>query len=157
MFDTPPPRASGVEENPPAGWLPAPFVPGALRWWDGTQWTDQVITPGPKPRSERFDRFWAAASHVGTFCGGPLTPLIVWSASPTGSLRRSHARQAFAYQMVYLPVYVLVLVKELVFANRVESVFICVGIGVALTVPQMIRAAIGKPPWPVPPFFRLRE
>jgi len=132
-------------------------MPGALRWWDGTQWTDEYVTPGLKPRPERFDRFWAAVSHVGTIFGGPLTPLVVWSASSRASLRRLHARQAFAYQVAYLPVYVFVLAKELIFANRVESVFICMFIGFALAVPQMIRAAIGKPPWPVPPFFRLRE
>ncbi|MDX6648815.1 MAG: hypothetical protein QOJ97_766, partial [Solirubrobacteraceae bacterium] len=27
---------------PPAGWYVDPQAPGRWRWWDGTQWTDQV-------------------------------------------------------------------------------------------------------------------
>jgi hypothetical protein len=30
---------------PPAGWYADPQTPGAMRWWDGTRWTDQTQPP----------------------------------------------------------------------------------------------------------------
>lgn len=42
----------------PAGWHPAPDLPGQLRYWDGAQWTDQYapgaappVAPAPRKRS----------------------------------------------------------------------------------------------------------
>ncbi len=36
--------------NIPAGWYADPTVPGAQRYWDGSQWTEHVQPP-PPPRS----------------------------------------------------------------------------------------------------------
>src|SRR5262249_49745631 len=35
----------------PAGWYADPSQPGALRWWDGSRWTEHVATRG-------VDRGW---------------------------------------------------------------------------------------------------
>ncbi|MCW2749108.1 MAG: hypothetical protein JWR83_218, partial [Aeromicrobium sp.] len=43
---TRPPVPSGAE-NPPAGWHPDPKGLGSLRYWDGTQWTEHVVTNAP--------------------------------------------------------------------------------------------------------------
>src|SRR5262245_58849953 len=33
-------------QGPPAGWFPDPYGAPEERYWDGTQWTDQVRRPG---------------------------------------------------------------------------------------------------------------
>lgn len=40
--------------SPPPGWYPDPYVPSALRWWDGTQWGSHTqpmpgMSPDPQP------------------------------------------------------------------------------------------------------------
>jgi hypothetical protein len=38
---------AGFPPPPPAGWYPDPSAPGAMRWWDGTQWTAHQSAPPP--------------------------------------------------------------------------------------------------------------
>lgn len=127
-----------------------------MRWWDGEKWAgDPIVPTHPKPQS-RFDRLGAAVSHLGSIFGSMILPFVVWSTAPVGSLRRAHARQAFAYQALYLPFWVFFFFGAALFTNEFVPVFLCMATGVALAVPQMIRAVQRKPPWPWPPFFRLR-
>lgn len=36
-----------MQQLPPPGWYPEPSSPTGQRWWDGTQWTEQVHPPAP--------------------------------------------------------------------------------------------------------------
>jgi len=38
---------AGTAADPPAGWLPDPFRPGGSRYWDGSNWTERVMSPNP--------------------------------------------------------------------------------------------------------------
>jgi hypothetical protein len=40
-----PPAAQQPAGQPPAGWYADPQMPGTMRWWDGTRWTDQTQSP----------------------------------------------------------------------------------------------------------------
>ena len=46
-----PMMAMPIPGHIPAGWHPDPSAPGKLRWWDGNQWTSQVLAPTQPPRS----------------------------------------------------------------------------------------------------------
>ena len=48
---------------------------GALRWWDGTQWTEHVQTPDPEPA---LDAQSASASDAGQ----PETPVEYDASAP---------------------------------------------------------------------------
>ena len=133
-----------------AGWYPDSEVPGSLRWWDGDQWTDQRALHAPSAISGRSERVWAAVSHLGVPFWSMILPTIVWSVSPVGSFRRSHARQAFSYQLVYLPFHLCF--TALMLWGPVGPLLICMLVGFILELPQIGRALMGKKPYPLPPF-----
>ena len=137
------------------GWYPdAEVPPGSLRWWDGDQWTDQRAVQAPSAISARSERVWAAVSHLGVPFLSMALPTIVWSVSPVGSFRRIHARQAFSYQLVYLPFHVFF--TALMLWGPVGPLLICMLVGFILELPQIARALMGREPYPLPPFQLLK-
>lgn len=54
-------RMSNTTGGQPAGWHPDPSNPnGALRWWDGSRWTDHVYQgPPSSPQGQSAD-YWSA-------------------------------------------------------------------------------------------------
>ncbi len=78
-------------------------------------------------------------------------PLIIWAVSPSHPYRRSHARQAFSFQCVFLAVWV-VLVALLAMVRVGALVMLAVlMLGLLLEVPQVVRAMTGKPPLRIVP------
>lgn len=55
----------GPPEPPAPGWYRDPWYPGALRWWDGTGWTQHaVMQPAPPPLP-----YQTPAIQVGSYAG----------------------------------------------------------------------------------------
>jgi len=100
------------------------------------------------------DRWIAAGSHLGVPFWAFFLPLIVWGTSPIGSFRRLHARQAFSYQLIYFPFHV-VLTVAMAFGS-VKPLLVCMLVGFVLELPQVLCAALGRRPLPLPPFRVLK-
>jgi uncharacterized protein len=70
---------------PTPGWYPDPSQPGAQRWWDGTQWTEQTQAPqqavaGPVGAYgvSQNSRQLAMFAHLSAILTGFLGPLIFY-------------------------------------------------------------------------------
>lgn len=76
----------------PPGWYPDPQLPGSVRWWDGTRWTE--ATQQAQPAAPPGPRWWQAAdggwhpppAHPGQGAG-PLR-----AAGVTGGAQRYQLR-----------------------------------------------------------------
>jgi hypothetical protein len=58
------------------GWYPDPSRPGALRWWDGTQWSEHQAA-APQPVYVRETDGYAVASLITGVIGIPIVPIVL--------------------------------------------------------------------------------
>jgi len=79
----------------PAGWYADPSQPGALRWWDGTRWTEHVATRGADrgwfpPRGDRSQSARGGGIALAGFIGGQVLSIaLVLVAIVLGASSRS--------------------------------------------------------------------
>jgi Domain of unknown function (DUF4190)/Protein of unknown function (DUF2510) len=75
------------------GWYPDPSHPGALRWWDGTQWSEHS-TPGapPPPVYVGGTDGMAIASLITALIGVPIAPIIL------GHMARTRIRESGGFK-----------------------------------------------------------
>ncbi len=84
---------------PPPGWYPVPG--GAMRWWDGTAWT-QHITPAPPP-APGDENTIAMLCHLGGAFASILVPIIIYATKKDQSpFIRHHAVEAINFHLTYL-------------------------------------------------------
>jgi hypothetical protein len=71
------------------GWYPDPAHPGAMRWWDGTRWSEHLAPAGP-PAPVYVDGTdgLAIASLITALVGVPIAPIIL------GHMARARIRES---------------------------------------------------------------
>lgn len=149
--------ASEHDRRPQPGWFEDPAGGGGTRWWDGIQWTDHTFRPQPNEPSARAERWTAALAHLGVPLCSALLPALIWSSSPPGSFARTHARQAFSFQVTFLAVWV-VLVSLQFFGVLSPLVLVATLGGVLLfEFPNVLAALAGRQPVRLIPFEPLPE
>ena len=80
---------------------------------------------------------------------------MAWANTTHGSFPRVHARQAFSYQCIYLPLHIAFTLVMLL-TGEPMPLLICLAIGFALELPQVVLALLGRAPLPLPPFLLLK-
>ncbi|MDQ3648263.1 MAG: DUF4870 domain-containing protein [Actinomycetota bacterium] len=106
-----PPGASSPLPAP--GWYPDPSQPGAQRWWDGTQWTQQAQARQafvPQMRDADADvRQWAMFAHLSALLSALVAgltfigPLVIYLTKKNDHpFIADHAREALNFNLSFL-------------------------------------------------------
>jgi uncharacterized Tic20 family protein len=124
----------------PPGWYPDPT--GAVRWWDGTRWSDHVApAPGAGPvSSPSDDRTWAILAHVGQILFGFIPPLVIYLVKRDDSpFVRMHSAEALNFSITLLIAYLVsaVLVLAVIGIFLLLAVWIC---SIVFTVQAAVAA-----------------
>lgn len=89
----------------------------------------------------------AALSHLGVPFLGPALPVLLWAFSSGEPFVRQHARQAFAFQVVFFLVYAgLTMAAILLDVLPIWALPISLAIALALELPQIGLALSGRKP-----------
>ena len=60
----------------PPGWYPDPSRPGLMRWWDGSQWSEQSA-PAPPPIYVGQTDGYAIAALITGVLGVPIVSIVL--------------------------------------------------------------------------------
>lgn len=130
--------------NPP-GWYPD--ATGAQRYWDGTQWTDQVssasVTPATTGASDE-KTLAMLAQLLGIFTGflGPLVIYLV--AKDDQPFVKHHAAESLNFQLTVLIGYIVSFVLMIVLIGFLTFAVIWIG---ALVLSIMATVAANRGEW----------
>lgn len=122
------------------GWYPVGN--GTQRYWDGTQWTDHIAPTAPSMPGD--DKTWAILSHVLTFVGGFIAPLVIYLIKKDESpYVRHHAAEALNFQLSIMIYAIVSIILVLVLIGIL--LILAVGIGaLVFTIIAAIAASNGE-------------
>jgi hypothetical protein len=92
--------------NPGAGYYPDPAGSGALRWWDGHRWTEQLVTPQARAEAVPTGPVTAVPRPAGSAPGVPpaaSSPGVSILAADVAGARRGSSLRAVAVAGLCLP------------------------------------------------------
>jgi hypothetical protein len=97
------------------GWYPDPSHPGAVRWWDGNQWSEHSAPAGPAPVYGGGTEGLAIASLVTALIGIPIAPIILGHMARTriresGGLKDGNGLAIAGLVIGYIQLVILVIV-----------------------------------------------
>ena len=100
-------------------------------------------------------RWIAAIAHLGLPIWGFFLPLLVWATSGQDPFRRAHARQAFAFQIAFLAVWVVLVVLMMSDVLPLSRLLAVAAVAFGLELLQVARALVRRPPLRLVPLDRL--
>lgn len=145
--------ATGAGEPPRGqpGWHPDPWGQHALRWWDGSQWTDQVhddATPmaaqNAAPGALSPDTGMAQAAHLLTIVTSFIGPLIIWvTRGKEDAFVEQHAKEALNFQISMAIYYTVALLLMFVLVGFLLFPLLVL-VDIVLVVMETLKAGRGE-------------
>jgi Domain of unknown function (DUF4190)/Protein of unknown function (DUF2510) len=109
------------------GWYPDPSRPGAMRWWDGSQWSDHSA-PAPPPVYVGETDGYAIASLICGVLGVPIVSIVLGVMArnrirDSGGLKTGNglAIAGIVLGIVQLVIFVIVLIVIIAAAASTSS------------------------------------
>lgn len=122
------------------GWYPVGN--GTQRYWDGSQWTDHIAPTSSSMPGD--DKTWAILSHVLTFVGGFIAPLVIYLIKKDESpYVRHHAAEALNFQLSILIYAIVSMILILVLIGILLILAVAIG-ALVFTIIAAIAASNGE-------------
>ena len=122
------------------GWYPVGN--GTQRYWDGSQWTDHIAPVTSSMPGD--DKTWAILSHVLTFVGGFIAPLVIYLIKKDESpYVRHHAAEALNFQLSILIYAIVSMILILVLIGILLILAVAIG-ALVFTIIAAIAASNGE-------------
>lgn len=122
------------------GWYPVGN--GTQRYWDGSQWTDHIAPASSSMPGD--DKTWAILSHVLTFVGGFIAPLVIYLIKKDESpYVRHHAAEALNFQLSIIIYAIVSMILILVLIGILLILAVAIG-ALVFTIIAAIAASNGE-------------
>ncbi len=121
------------QEQVPPGWYPDGA--GNQRWWDGTQWAENVPV-APATASSQDPKTIAALVHASGILFGFIGPLVGYLVWPQDPFIKENSRNALNFQITMMIGFVISFVLTFV----IIGIFMMLGLMLAILVLHILAA-----------------